>query len=142
VTQQPRNLFLSEGSHLTSFRFLLHDRDSKFTAPFEEVLRTEGLEPVLTPFRAPKANAFAERWVRTAREECLDHLLILGRRHLERVLRAFVAHHNRERPHRGLGLATPEQGARSSIGEVPPSECGLWRDQRVLPGGSLMELSF
>ena len=113
-----RFLQLERPGPLLGFRFVLHDRDSKFTAPFKEVFRTEGLEPVLTPFCAPKANAFAERWVRTAREECLDHLLILGPRHLERVLRAFVAHHNRERPHRGLALATPEQGARNSIGEV------------------------
>lgn len=62
-----------------------------------------------TPIRAPKANAFAERWVRTARHECLDWTLILGRRHLERVLKEFVDHYNRQRPHRGLELDTPER---------------------------------
>jgi putative transposase len=119
VTQQARNLFLPGGPQLAKLRFLVHDRDAKFAALFDEVFQTEGLEAVLTPFRAPKANAFAERWVRTVREECLDHLLILGRRHLEGVLRDFVAHHNRERPHRGLGLATPEPNpARDSTGEI------------------------
>jgi transposase InsO family protein len=63
---------------------------------------------VKTPIRAPRANAFAERWVRTARTECLDWMLVLGRRHLERVLRTYAAHYNEARPHRGLDLKTPE----------------------------------
>jgi len=66
---------------------------------------------IKTPIRAPKANAFAERWVRTARRECLDHLLILGRRHLEGAMREFVMHYNASRPHRGLELAVPEPSA-------------------------------
>jgi len=87
-------------------RFLIHDRDSKFSAPFNEVFRSEGIEVIHTPIRAPQANAYAERFVRTIRAECLDWLLILRRRHLERVLRAYTAHYNRERPHRAL---TPPQ---------------------------------
>jgi putative transposase len=71
------------------------------------VFRTEGVDVVRTPIRAPKANAFAERFVRTIRRECLDHVLICGRRHLERVLQAYVNHYIEERPHRGLGLAVP-----------------------------------
>ncbi|HEV8421497.1 MAG TPA: integrase core domain-containing protein, partial [Actinomycetota bacterium] len=67
-----------------------------------------------TPIRAPKANAFAERWVRTVRRECLDHVLILGRRHLQRTLGVFVAHYNAERPHRGLELARPSPPTSSS----------------------------
>jgi putative transposase len=63
---------------------------------------------ILTPFRAPRANAFAERWVRTVRSECLDWTLVIGRRHLDRVLRIYVDHYNRARPHRGLELATPQ----------------------------------
>ena len=93
---------------------MIHDRDSKFPGPFDEVLRTDGVKIVKTPVRAPKANAFAERWVRTARRECLDHLLILGRRHLERVLREFAVHYNAERPHRGLQLACPSPPTSSS----------------------------
>jgi len=105
VTQQARNLAV--GERLRGVRFVVRDRDSKFSGPFDEVFRTEGVRVIRTPIRAPKANAFAERWVRTARLECLDHLLILGRRHLERVLREFSGHYNAERPHRGLRLARP-----------------------------------
>jgi putative transposase len=89
-------------------RCLIHDRDAKFSAAFDEVFRTERIQVIRTPFRAPNANAHAERFVRTPREECLDWLLILGRRHLESVLREYVDHYNRERPHRALELHTPE----------------------------------
>jgi putative transposase len=88
-------------------RFVIHDRDAKFSGPFDTVFEGEGIRVIRTPIRAPKANAFAERFVRTAKTECLDHMLIYGRRHLERVLGAYVAHYLQERPHRGLGLATP-----------------------------------
>ena len=88
-------------------RFLIHDRDSKFTAAFNEVFRSEGFTVIHTPQRAPQANAYAERFVRTVRTECLDWLLIVGRRHLEHVLRIYIQHYNRERPHRGLALKTP-----------------------------------
>jgi transposase InsO family protein len=90
--------------------FLIHDRDSKFSAVFDEVFRSEAIKVIHTPIRAPQANAYAERFVRTVRAECLDWLLILGRRHLESVLRVYTAHYNRERPHRGLALLTPETG--------------------------------
>jgi putative transposase len=112
VTQQARNLAV--GEWLLGVRFLIRDRDSKFSAPFDEVFRTEGVQVIRTPIRAPKANAFAERWVRTARRECLDHLLILGRRHLEGLLREFAGHYNAERPHRGLRLARPSPSPSSS----------------------------
>jgi transposase InsO family protein len=77
-------------------------------APFDEVFRSEGIKVIHTPIRAPQANAHAERFVRTIRAECLDWLLILGRRHLEVVLRTYAAHYNRERPHRALALHSPE----------------------------------
>ena len=77
---------------------LSRDRDSKFTRDFDAVFRSEGVEIIRTPIRSPKANAFAERFVRTARSECLDWILILDRRHLERVLRVFVQHYNGHRP--------------------------------------------
>jgi putative transposase len=105
VTQQARNLALDD--RLAKARFLIRDRDAKYSGPFDEVFLTEGVRVVRTAIRAPRANAFAERWVRTVRRECLDHVLIFGRRHLERVLRGFVGHYNAERPHRGLQLACP-----------------------------------
>jgi putative transposase len=88
-------------------RFLLHDWDAKFSGPFDQLFRTEEVRVIRTPIRAPRANAFAERFVRTVRSECLDHILIYRRRHLERVLTAYVDHYMEERPHRGLDLATP-----------------------------------
>ncbi len=86
VVQQARNLVFDLAGRRQPLGFLLHDRDSKFSAAFEEVFRTEGARVIKTPVRAPNANAFAERWVRTVRHECLDWLLIAGCRHLERVL--------------------------------------------------------
>ena len=86
---------------------MIRDRDAKFTVAFDAVFEADGVAIVRTPVEAPNANAFAERWVRTVREECLDWLLITGRRHLERVVVEYVDHYNGERPHRGLNLATP-----------------------------------
>ena len=88
-------------------RFLIRDRDAKFVAGFDEVFRTDGIEVILTPFRSPQANAHAERFVRTARTECLDWMLILGPRHLDRALRIYVEHYNTQRPHRALGRCPP-----------------------------------
>jgi len=105
VAQQARNLSLD--GCFTGTRLAIHDRDTKFSAAFDEVLRTDGAKLVLTPYRAPRANAYAERFVRTARTECLDHMLILGRRHLDRVMRTFIYHYNCERPHRALGRCPP-----------------------------------
>jgi transposase InsO family protein len=106
VVQQARNLSFT--NVLERMHFLIHDRDSKFTAAFDEVFRSEGLEVIHTPVRAPQANAYAERFVRTIKTESLDWLLIVGRRHLEHVLRIYIQHYNRERPHRGLALQPPE----------------------------------
>jgi putative transposase len=106
VTQQARNLSIT--GRLEDKHILLRDRDAKFSGPFDEVLRTEGLSVVRTPVRAPRVNAFAERWVGSARRECLDHMLIFGRRHLQRVLRLYAEHYNRARPHRNLDLHPPD----------------------------------
>jgi putative transposase len=105
MCQQARNLAIEQ--RLRRTRFLLHDRDAKFYGPFDELIGSEGVRVLKTPVRAPQANAVVERWVRTVRNECLDHLLIVGRRHLERVLRDYVAHFNNERPHRSLDLIPP-----------------------------------
>jgi putative transposase len=108
VAQQARNVGLEFADQ--GMRFLIRDRDSKYSGPFDEVFRTDGIRIVKTPVRAPQANAIAERLVRTIRAECLDWLLILNRRHLERVLRVFIEHYNTQRPHRALALQPPEPG--------------------------------
>jgi putative transposase len=105
VTQHARNVAVV--GHLDAVRFLIRDRDAKFSGPFDEVFRTEGVRVIRTPVRAPRANAVAERWVETVRAECLDLTLIASRRHLARVLEDYVGHYNEERPHRALELATP-----------------------------------
>jgi len=105
VTQQARNLVFDQPQ---SPSFILRDRDSKFSGGFDEIFRTEGARIIKSPVRAPNANAYAERWVRTVRQECLDHILIISRRHLDNVLAEFATHYNRARPHRGLELCTPE----------------------------------
>jgi putative transposase len=97
VAQQARNLLMLLADRKQSFRFLLHDRDSKFSGGFNEVFRSEGMKIVRTPIRAPNANAYAERWVGTLRRECLDRILIVNRRQLEHVLRVYTAHYNRQR---------------------------------------------
>jgi transposase InsO family protein len=108
VTQQARNLAIAGA--LEEKHILIRDREAKFSGLFDEVLRTEGLTVVKTPARAPKANAVAERWVGSVRRECLDHMLVFGRRHLQRVLVGYTEHYNRARPHRGLDLDPPDPG--------------------------------
>jgi putative transposase len=96
-------------SERPQFAILIRDRDSKFTRDFDTIFRSEGIEIIKTPIRSPKANAVAERFVRTARSECLDWLLILNRRQLTRLLRVFVQHYNNHRPHRALNLPPPDR---------------------------------
>ena len=107
VTQVARNLVGDLADRGRSVKFLIRDRDAKFCANFDEVFRSEGIRVIKTPVRSPRANAYAERWVRTVRTECLDWLLILGHGHLERVLRHYVRHYNQQRPHRGIDLSVP-----------------------------------
>jgi len=107
VTQAARNFASDLDFDDRRFRFLLRDRDAKFARPFDEIFASKGIEIIKTPVRAPRANAYAERWVRTVRAECLDHLLVVSRRHLEHVLRSYVEHYNKARPHRGITLMTP-----------------------------------
>jgi putative transposase len=108
VTQQARNLAVA--GELEGVRYLVRDRDSKFTRSFDDVFATEDVTTIRTPVRSPRANAVAERFVRTVRAECTDRTLVLSRRHLERVLGRYVRHYNTERPHRGVGLETPVPG--------------------------------
>jgi putative transposase len=115
VAQQARNLAHGLGERPLPLRFVIHDRDSKFSAAFDDVFRTEGATVIKTPVRAPNANAYGERWVRTIRMECLDHLLMVRRRHLEHVLKIYVDHYNRARPHSALGLKCPDPPPRSVV---------------------------
>jgi putative transposase len=108
VTQQARNLLLVLSERERRLRFVLRDRDAKFSRGFDDVFHAEGAEMLVTPVQAPNANAHAERWIRTVRAEYLDWLLIFGRGHLEQVLRIYVEHYDTHRAHRGLGLRPPD----------------------------------
>jgi transposase InsO family protein len=107
VTQQARNLLMHLDDEDVRPLFLVRDRDSKFTRDFDEVFRSEGIRVIKAPARAPKARAHAERWVGSVRRECLDRLLILGRRHLQHVIATYLLHYNEHRPHRSLGQRPP-----------------------------------
>jgi transposase InsO family protein len=106
--QIARNLTEAREGHDGPIRYLVHDRDKRFCPIFDEVFRAEGIEILRTPWRAPKANAYAERFIRTVRTEFVDRVFLLGERHLRSVLGTYVEHYNRERPHRGLDLVAPE----------------------------------
>jgi putative transposase len=136
VTQQARNLVMQFGEREPRFRFLIHDRDAKFSRAFDEVFCSEGIQVIRTPLQAPNANAKAERWVRTIRSDCLDRILILGRRHLERVVRVYAKHYNRHRPHRALRLAPPD-GSSSADSEHTPTAASVRRHD--LLGGLIHE---
>src|SRR5262249_45054651 len=109
VTQQARNASDELQAAGTRPTILLHDRDNKFPPTFDAVFAAQRVRIVRTPFRAPRANAFAERWVGTVRRECLDWLLIVGERHLRHVLHVYIDHYNTRRPHRALHLHPPER---------------------------------
>jgi putative transposase len=107
VTQQARNLLMTLDDRAGRFRFLVRDRDATFTAAFDAAFVAEAIEVLMTPVRAPRANAYAERWVGTVRRELLDRMLILGCRQLRAVLTQYADHYNGHRPHRALGQAPP-----------------------------------
>lgn len=132
VVQQSRNLVWKlEGS---SIRFVIHDHDAKFADSADAVLRAEGMRVIKTPIAAPRANAHIERQIGSGRRECLDWVLIVGRRHLERVMREWIEHYNMARPHRSLDLRAPI--ARSDpVLTTTPVRC------RVRLGGLLREYS-
>ncbi len=115
-------------------RFLIHDRDTKLTASFDEVFPSEGLRIIRTPVRAPRANAVMERWFGTLRWDCLDRLLIVGRRQLQAVLIEYVSHYNGHGPHRSLGQQPPTGAAPAD----PQTIVDLQRDRRYDRLGGLI----
>ena len=134
VTQQARNMVmdLDEDPELC-MRLLLHDRDAKYCRSFDAVFGPEGIEVVLTPYRSPQANGHIERLIGSVRREVLDHVLVLGRRHLVDVLREYAAHHNSHRPHRGLGLRCP-QGVGGPIPGPGPARAEATERREILGG--------
>jgi transposase InsO family protein len=138
VVQQARNFAWSIADRPAPPRFLIHDRDSKFTGAFDEVFRSEGLEIVKTPIQAPRANAYAERFVGTVRRECLDWILVVGRSQLERILKIYGEHYNGHRPHCGLGLVPPQ--SRPALRLVASAESERIRRRDRL-GGLIHEYS-
>jgi len=113
MAQVARNLTDCEDGFLLPHRFLIIDRDSKFTAQFRRTLEREGIEVILTPKRAPNCNAYAERFVRSIKEECLGRMILFGERSLHRALREYVEHYHAERPHQGVGNRVIERSAQS-----------------------------
>jgi putative transposase len=119
-------------------RPLIHDRDAKFPRAFDALLATEKIKVILTPDEAPNANAPMERWVGSVRRECLDRLLIVGRRQLEHVLLVYARHYNRSRPHRALHLRAPDARIPSSD-RAEPNLHELQVSRRNLLGGLIHE---
>jgi putative transposase len=126
VAQQARNLMLELGERATGFRFLIRDRDARYTGMFDAVFHAEGIEVLLTPPQAPRANAYAQRWVRTVRR-CLDRVLIYNARHLLAVLGEYLAHYNHHRPHQGRGQRPPARDALAA----PVADLGLDSSRNV-----------
>jgi hypothetical protein len=127
VTQQARQMTWVLEDRDPAICYLIHDHDTKFTHSFDTVFETEGIEIVNIPYQAPNANAIAERWVRSVREECLDRLIILNERHLRRVLKEYVAYYNERRPDQGLDQDSP-------LGLEPGSPEGQIRYRNILGG--------
>jgi transposase InsO family protein len=137
VTQQARNFLMGLDDRAEAFRFLVRDRDSKFTDSFDAVFAGSGISVLKTPPRAPRANTYAERWVGTLRRECLDRVLVVGERHLVTVLSSYVAHYNRHRPHRSLGQRPPDAPTFSTDPTGVPTNTRI--DRKEILGGLINE---
>ncbi len=127
VAQQARQLVWEFEETDASFRCLIRDNDKKFTDAFDTVFESQQIHIVPTPIRAPNANAYSERWVRTVREECLDHILVINEAHLRRILYEYLEHYNARRPHQGLEQQSP-------IPRAKPQTSGIVKRRKVLGG--------
>jgi transposase InsO family protein len=136
VTQQARQLAWTLTDRSEPIRVLIRDHDRKFTRSFDDVFQSVGIRVARTPIQAPQANGIAERFVRTVRSECLDWLLIVSARHIERVLTVFCDHYNRHRPHRSLNLSPPDGRSRTESPTRSENRAVI-RDDRL--GGLLHE---
>ena len=138
MLQQARNLLMKLDDRNGPVRFLIHDRDAKFPRAFDALLESDRIKVIRTPVQAPNANAHMERWVGTVRRECLDRLLIVGRRQLEHILRVYVRHYNRQRPHRALDLKPPDSRIHSPTATAA-TQHALQVCRRDLLGGLIHE---
>jgi putative transposase len=137
TVQQARNLLMDLGERADRFKFLVRDRAGQFTGTFDAVLAGAGIKVVKIPPRSPRANAYAERWVRTVRAEVTDRLLIAGPRHLRAVLDEYVAHYNQHRPHRARNLRPPDCRA---VPAAPVTDLATaWIRHRKVLGGLIHE---
>ncbi len=130
--RSPGNFVSSLDEHAHSFRRLIRDRDSKFATAFDAVFASTGISVLRTPIQAPRANAYAERWIRTLRTECLDRMLIFGTAHLRAVLDEYLEHYNTHRPHRSLDQQPPA-GPRLSL--ITGDLCDTQVDRKEVLGG-------
>jgi putative transposase len=135
TVQQARNLLMDLGDRAARFRFLLRDRAGQFTEAFDAVLSGAGIEVVKIPPRTPRANAYVERWVRTARSEVTDRMLITGPRHGRAVLDEYVTHYNQHRPHRARNLRPPDRSDRVT---APVTDLAITRIRRHKVLGGLI----